>query len=1004
MALAVVAPNQYLKNAPASYFFHPAMLDSCLQTLFVNNINESKTNDEKSTFLTGIGSISTYSPIDYNKEICVTAKFQNVSNNEPSHIQTVKADLLIYQEDGNVIASIEGAEAGIIDTKIIVEEQNFLNDWLYKTNWIKMDEAILSESSMAPDENSLWLIFEDNSNVSGFIAKRLQDKHHKYLLINSDFSTENSIDISGDTASGRIKLAANKQSECIDFFGKIAQSNLKIKGIVLCNAVASVNEVEQYTSEDMQLAQVTNSSILVNIIKALSENPTIVQPKIVVITNGLISNFGNDGITNIRQASLWGVAKVMSNELTENYCLRTDLSLLPTQQELDRLTDIILLEKNTECELAFRGTEIYTSRLTRYTENVMNLPKPAFTEKGSYLITGFKGLGMVLLNWMVKQGARNFILLSRSGSASDESMQQIETLRGNGVNISILKADVTDYAGMQNAFNTINNSMPPIKGVFHAAGLIEPCALNKLDIKDFENILSPKTKGAWNLHLLTRNLRLDWFVTFSSASSLIGLSGQASYVAGNTFLDFLSQYRKKLKLPVLSINWGVMKDVGMVANMSELDRFAKAEGFEAVSMDDSLRVFEKIANTSQPQMGIFKMDAVQMSSYYSLLGNYMSDLLCKKDTDNIMGSQFDILQEMHSDEERLAFIENIILVNVAQLIKAPISKINPGNTFKSLGIDSIMAVQLRNTLEKAFGLKIAVASLWKKPVIRDFAQFVNETTKQKLLPDNNEVIANQGNQWFVTSTPRDNAKLRLYCFHDAGGSTNLFSEWEKYVKTDTELVFIQLPGRGDLMDKQPYSDFKQFMIDFIPEIKQHIGNKPFALYGHSMGGLLAFETARELQNKHGLFAKSLIVSGAPSLKGYVNHFVNTIIESNLSDVDLVKYLPNAENIDIKNSFYLQMLHTLMADFKLLYSYKYQEQELLKTRVVAFGANNDDRVNINDVKKWKSETIADFCFIESEGNHHFVYADKKFVASTVNEQLIISLTGKIKTNISEEATV
>jgi surfactin synthase thioesterase subunit/acyl carrier protein len=480
---------------------------------------------------------------------------------------------------------------------------------------------------------------------------------------------------------------------------------------------------------------------------------------------------------------------------------------------------------------------------------------------------------------------------------------------------------------------------------------------------------------------------------FSSASSLIGLSGQASYVAGNTFLDFLSQYRKGLKLPSLAINWGVMKDVGMVANMSELDKFAKAEGFESVTMIDSLRVFEKIANTSQPQMGIFKMDPAQMASYYSALGNYMSELLRKNDTDNSQDNLLETLQTIQSAEERLAFIENAIVFAVARLIKAPVSKINPCCTFKSLGIDSIMAVQFRNTLEKLFSIKIAVASLWKKPVIRDFAAFVNETLQQKPVTETGNNAANEGKAWFVPLTSPSNAKLKLYCFHDAGGSINLFTDWEKYVSADIEIICVQLPGRGDMLEQEPYANFNLFMKDFIPEIKQNIGNKPFAMYGHSMGGLLAFETARELQNKHGLTANALIVSGAPALKGYVNNFVNNIIESGAKHTDLVKYLPNPESIDLNNKLYQRMLYTLMADFNLLYSYKYEVQHLLKSDILAFGATNDDRVELAGVKKWKGETTGSCEIVECEGDHFFVYHDKKFVAGNVNNHLLPFLTLK-----------
>lgn len=982
-ASAVVSPNEFLTKSSGNYNFHPAMLDSCLQVLFARTIKESNGQDEKSTFLTRIGKFTLHSPVDYSREIWVTANFKDSPDDGPSHMKTIKADLVLYQENGNIVAFIEDATASIMDSKIIQEEQNFLNEWLYKTEWVKT-EGLLSEPSLKAEENAVWLIIGDNTGVENHIVKDIREKQHKCIVIKSEHTSDSNINFSKGLADGKLELS-DSFVQYHELFTSIAAHKYKISGIIFCRALGHAEYIERYSADDMQQSQLTNSLLLINIIKALAEQPEMTQPKITLVTNGLISNIGNGHLANITQASIWGVAKVMSNELTENYCLRIDLSAVPSQKELDQLTGIILLEKNTECELVLRGNDIYASRLIRYKEYDLNLPKPKFTDKATYIITGFKGLGMVLLDWMAQRGARHFVLLSRTGLASDVAMKHIENLRGTGVSISIMKANVTNYKALEEVFVSIDNSMPPIKGVFHAAGLIEPCALNKINDDAFGQIISPKTKGAWNLHLLTRNRRLDWFVMFSSASSLIGLSGQASYVAGNTFLDYLSHYRKGLKLPSLAINWGVMKEVGMVANMSELDKFAKAEGFESVTMTDSLRVFEKIANTSQSQMGIFKMDPVQMASYYSALGNYMSELLRKNDGENSQDNLLETLQTIQSTDERLAFIENVIVAAVAKLIKAPVSKVNPGGTFKSLGIDSIMAVQFRNSLEKMFCIKISVASLWKKPVIRDFAAFVNEIIQQKPT-ETGTPVTNESKDWFVSLTSSPNAKLKLYCFHDAGGSTNLFSDWETHINPDIEIICVQLPGRGDVLKKEPYTDFNQFMQDFIPEIKQNIGNKPFAMYGHSMGGLLAFETARELQNKHGLTAITLIVSGAPSLKGYVNNFVNNIIESGSSHTDLIKYIPNAGSIDVNNELYQKVLHTLMADFKLLYSYRYQVQHLLKFDVLAFGARNDDRVELSGIKKWKDETTGNCTVIECEGDHFFVYHDKKFVAGYINKQL------------------
>ena len=173
----------------------------------------------------------------------------------------------------------------------------------------------------------------------------------------------------------------------------------------------------------------------------------------------------------------------------------------------------------------------------------------------------------------------------------------------------------------------------------------------------------------------------------------------------------------------------------------------------------------------------------------------------KNNSENEPGNLLETLQSLQSEDERLTFIENVIIAEVAKLIKAPVSKVNSCNTFKSLGIDSIMAVQFRNSLEKVFSVKIAVASLWKKPVIRDFPVFVNDTIQQIPSAENIHGASSNNKSWFIPLTSSPNAKLKLYCFHDAGGSSNLFTDWNKYISQDIEIICVQLPGRGEMKDK-----------------------------------------------------------------------------------------------------------------------------------------------------------------------------------------------------------
>jgi acyl transferase domain-containing protein/acyl carrier protein len=720
---AIVSPDENLKNTSGNYYFHPAMLDSCLHTLFAKSIKDSKTQEEKATFLTRIGKLSVLSPVDLGSNIRVKAVFKEASGESGSHIQTVKADLVISQENGNMLAVIEDAEAGIIDSETIQKEQNLLNEWLYKMEWAKVENAI--STGVTAKANGIWLVFSGPKGIGVDVASNLQNRGHKCLV----FDTCNTSDSSKIEGNDRLVLTDYSRKNVSSLFRELVNNQFTIDGIIYSVATQDSGNkgFEKLTTGDIYTAQRESCSELINIIQALAEYPEIRQPKIAVVTSGLFTISESDNSVNVAQSTLWGVAKVMGNELSANHCLRADLSANPSSQEINNFTDFVLAEKNTECELALRGSEIYAARLSHYNENILNIPKPVFSGNATYLITGFKGLGMVLINWMAERGATNFALLSRSGEASGDAGNQIEALKSKGINIRIFKADVADYEAMTKVFDSIDNEMPSLKGVFHAAGLIEPGSLNKLDMETFGRIISPKTEGAWNLHLLTRSRRLNWFVMFSSASSLIGLSGQASYVAGNTFLDFLANYRKKLKLPALSINWGVMKDVGMVANMAELDKFAKAEGFESITMSDSLKVFEKIANTSQHQMGIFKMDVVQMASYYSALAktNYFSELLRKPEEEGkAQAGAIESIGALQSDEERTAYLENALLTDVAKLIKTSPSKINVNSTFKSLGIDSIMLVQLRNKLEKDFQTKLSVTTFWTHPSIRAFTAFL----------------------------------------------------------------------------------------------------------------------------------------------------------------------------------------------------------------------------------------------------------------------------------------
>jgi surfactin synthase thioesterase subunit/acyl carrier protein len=325
---------------------------------------------------------------------------------------------------------------------------------------------------------------------------------------------------------------------------------------------------------------------------------------------------------------------------------------------------------------------------------------------------------------------------------------------------------------------------------------------------------------------------------------------------------------------------------------------------------------------------------------------------------------------------------------VARLIKAPETKINPGISFKGLGVDSIMAVQLRTILEKEFKVKFAVADLWKYPSLKAFSIFIDVLVYNQLdiLRSNPSFVNQNVRKDIITLSEAPEAKMRLVCFHDAGGSSSLFDDWDKLLGPEYEVICVQLPGRGDRLDEKPYRSFDDFISEYLPKLREVLNGKPFALFGHSMGGLLAFEVARRLQNNYQMVPTTLAITGTPCLNGFVNTFINSIIESNLSDEQLVKLLPSADKIDLSNDLHRKLIQTLRADFELIHSYQYTEFPQLTSDIIAITADSDDRVLRDDVEKWVRETSGNFRLEARNGGHNFVYQDKEFICSILKEEM------------------
>ena len=215
--------------------------------------------------------------------------------------------------------------------------------------------------------------------------------------------------------------------------------------------------------------------------------------------------------------------------------------------------------------------------------------KYRFRTDATYLITGgLGGLGLLTARWMTREGVRNLILMGRS-EPSVGARAVLDELMQAGITIAVEKCDVSDEAQLAAAMNRIGKSMPPLRGIIHAAGVLDDGVLEQQSWPRFERVMSPKVRGAWNLHCFSRSSELDCFVLFSAAATIIGSPGQANYAAANAFMDALAHYRKSNGLPALSINWGAWADAGMATRLAAKDakRF-EARGLRPIGFDEGM--------------------------------------------------------------------------------------------------------------------------------------------------------------------------------------------------------------------------------------------------------------------------------------------------------------------------------------------------------------------------------------------------------------------------------
>ena len=330
----------------------------------------------------------------------------------------------------------------------------------------------------------------------------------------------------------------------------------------------------------------------------------------------------------------------------------------------------------------------------------------------SYLITGgLGGLGLALADRLARRGARRLALVGRS-APSASALAAVEHLRQRGVEVSTFAADVTDRNQAGQVIAGVQSQMGTLRGIMHTAMVLDDAPIERLTEERMWKAMAPKVIGAWNLHTLTLDIPLDFFVLFSSFASMIGNPGQANYVAGNAFLDALAYYRRARGLPALTINWGVVGDVGHVAASPETAQRLERLGLKAMPLFETLDTLDALMSSDAVQVGVAEVEwkgllrsmGPRTPARYSGLGG---DAGAENGRSTASSGVHDILE---ADEATLpSLLEAYIRDLLARAMGTSPARIDSQRSLRDLGLDSLIAVEVRNRINTELGMNVPLA-------------------------------------------------------------------------------------------------------------------------------------------------------------------------------------------------------------------------------------------------------------------------------------------------------
>ncbi len=483
-------------------------------------------------------------------------------------------------------------------------------------------------------------------------------------------------------------------------------------------------EIDAEPAADRAALALTREA-LAEIQRRLVEGPE--EARLAFITQGAMAVAEGES-PDPAAAALWGLVRSAISEHPGRFAL---IDSDGSEASEDALEAALALGQE-EPQLALREGVALVPRLARLESEGEGEETPPLDPERTVLITGATGdLGALTARHLAEHhGARRLLLLSRSGPQAEGAKELQADLEALGAEAQILACDVSDREALREAIAQIPPEHP-LGAVFHCAGALADGTIESLDADGMEYVFSPKASAAWHLHEMTQEADLDAFVLFSSAAGLLGGAAQANYAAANVFCDALAQRRHAEGMPATSLAWGLWDRVSGTAG-EEIDHLLEREevmarlreqvrqrlGFDRMTVEQGLQLFDLALAGEEPLLAPVRFDtaALRARARAGALAPIMSGLVrvpARRGT-----AKGDLVAKLTEvpEAERQELVLNLVRTHVAAALGyVSASEVEPTRAFGEMGLDSLGAVEVRNRLVAATGLRIGTTVVFDYP-------------------------------------------------------------------------------------------------------------------------------------------------------------------------------------------------------------------------------------------------------------------------------------------------